>query len=62
MANVTKKRIGKSFTIPGNAKEGREIRVCNVGDEVTAAMSKDWDAWQKEANSGGTISIKNYTE
>lgn len=56
-----KRTISTSFTIPGNSKVKRETRVVKQGDEVTAAMRKDWEAWQKEANSGGNININDYT-
>ena len=41
--------------------DGHETTVLEEGDEVTNEVKKHWEAWQKEANSGGNLNINDYT-
>lgn len=54
-----KRRISSGMTLPNI--DGHETRVLKVGDEVTNEVKKHWEAWQKEANSGGDLNINDYT-
>ena len=56
---VTKRRISTRMTLPNI--DGHETRVLEEGDEVTNEVKKHWEAWQKEANSGGNHNINAYT-
>ena len=56
---ITKRTISTRMTLPNI--DGFETTVLEVGDEVTQKMRKHWEAWQKEANSGGNHNIDGYT-